>query len=906
MATSNNKRRQAAAQSTASLEYEYGTEEKPSILLTIVDAGMLAAIFGVPLAMGGREALGRLVLVIAATIIALGWSLHQLFQKQPRWTWTRAEPILAAGILLGLFQTIQLSSGLVQTLSPRIAELLPVWTNDVATGAALGEWTQLSLSIEATRSGVMTMVAYTLIFVVTAQRLRSIADVERLLKWCCLSVAAMTLFALAQYFVGNGKFFWFYDHPYTSAGDYVKGSFTNRNHFAHFLALGIGPFLWWILKTSGDNKAPLATFHSHREVREIHVGVPIILLAVVAFAGLLSLSRGGTLAMAVAGAICVVVLSWHRLISAKLLAGLLGIALLAGGFLYVFGAEYVSLRLSNWDPSSRKAIWRANLDTIHDFPILGTGWGSHVDAYQQHLDLPFQTREFTHAENGYLQIASESGFVGLGLGLLAIMVCLFWCMQGLRKNSGKKSVAALAAVTAGLAANFLHSLADFVWYVPGCMVLVIAFAASACRLYQMGREANSGSDATALRFTRPAPRLAWGMALFATFAVGMWMLEARIPQFLAEQHWHDYLQLGDEIDADDTTLTTEDQQLIARRLQALSLAAKSDPENAMIQLRLARGYMSLFHILQRSAENPMTLAQIRDATQAAQFESKEAMDEWLNKPGVIGKTRKFLDAALDHTRRCLANRPLLAPGYLHLAELSFLEGDRPESQREYINQALAVRPYDPQVLFVAGREAWSSGEIDQGIDYWRMAFQRSVDFQTRIVDLLTANLAASAPGSSARFIIDEFQPDWEAVYRLKQHYEQLQSPSDYTVVLHEFADQTIDRIHSGEDDPSKTAWLYAQALEAYDRLGDEQSATAALNAAIKTDPNSYDARYAIGTWLYRRQKFAQAAEHLQWCLQRKPNDELLQKMAQRATTEQIRGNSGIRQVSGIESAGEVQ
>ena len=59
----------------------------------------------------------------------------------------------------------------------------------------------------------------------------------------------MAVFGLVQYFFGNGKFFWFFEPPFANTKDYVTGSFTNRNHFAQFIALGIGPMVWWLYAT---------------------------------------------------------------------------------------------------------------------------------------------------------------------------------------------------------------------------------------------------------------------------------------------------------------------------------------------------------------------------------------------------------------------------------------------------------------------------------------------------------------------------------------------------------------------------------------------------------------------------------------------------------------------------------
>ena len=71
-----------------------------------------------------------------------------------------------------------------------------------------------------------------------SQRIRHVEDVERLLRWCALSAVIMASFGIVQLLAGNGKFFWFYEHPFTTTCDGAKGSFSNRNHFAQFLALG--------------------------------------------------------------------------------------------------------------------------------------------------------------------------------------------------------------------------------------------------------------------------------------------------------------------------------------------------------------------------------------------------------------------------------------------------------------------------------------------------------------------------------------------------------------------------------------------------------------------------------------------------------------------------------------------
>ena len=203
----------------------------------------------------------------------------------------------------------------------------------------------------------MLLISYGLLFFVTVQRIKTIEDVERLLRWCAISAMCMAVFGLVQYLGGNGKFFWFYSPPFANTLEGAKGSFTNRNHFAHFLALGVGPLIWWLLYAARGMRSGLhvsAHGHAHPPIAmntagaapgagaarigaqtiasagpDCHVpnagkmgfsgSVPAspaneletyilgLALAVLLFAGLMSLSRGGIAALVIAALVAAAV-----------------------------------------------------------------------------------------------------------------------------------------------------------------------------------------------------------------------------------------------------------------------------------------------------------------------------------------------------------------------------------------------------------------------------------------------------------------------------------------------------------------------------------------------------------------------------------------------------------------------
>jgi len=286
------------------------------LLLQIVDVGLAGCIFLVPLMMGGRQALGQLALVTLAVAVAVVWMIRETLREQSCWRHSHTVWLLAAGVALLALQIVPLPAGLLSWLAPKTTELLPLWSGEADPAAAMGTWSCISLTPAATRSALPLFLAYGLLFVVTLQRIRGPEDVERFLRWIALSAVMMAGFGLLQLLAGNGKFFWFYEHPFSDTFDVAKGSFTNRNHFAHFLALGVGPLIWWLQQGLAEKRRRGGSFDRstgklHGSTGELHGGQQAsvyrsVALGVVLFAGLLSLSRGGVVAIFVAAAVVVV------------------------------------------------------------------------------------------------------------------------------------------------------------------------------------------------------------------------------------------------------------------------------------------------------------------------------------------------------------------------------------------------------------------------------------------------------------------------------------------------------------------------------------------------------------------------------------------------------------------------
>ena len=865
-----------------------------------IDLALMASVFVVPCVLGGRIAWGQLALAASAVVAASAWTAGLLFGKRPTWSVTWVEPLLLGVIGLGLLQITPLPPALLNMLSPRVHTLLPLWSAAADASNPFGEWQTLSLNVGETRSALVVGLSYMLLFYVATQRIQRIRDVERMLRWVASASAGMALFGLAQWLTNNGKFFWFYEYPLTDTWHRLKGAFTNRNHFAQFLVLGCGPLLWWIMQLLDERKASSARFGRTSTAavnNDTLLAGLLVALGVVVFAAFFTLSRGGMLALVVSLVVMLGALFRIGVLSGRVMTAMLGITLIAGSLFAMLGYEKVTKRLDNWESDSRLEIWQANLQIARDFPLFGTGLGSHAETYPLYYDPPFSDSEFTHAENSYLQIASESGVLGLGLALLSVLCVAQWCVRSLRATNHRRVRVLAAAITASLTANALHAGFDFLWYVPGLMTVVLLLVACARRLDQLAlADVTDRAVSSTERERGSAQPVTRGLGLLtgaAVTCIAIWMTPRLTQAINAEPAWFTYLTLvraqnpeeqgttaNDDVDEDQSEPAVLER--FKRRIAALSQTAKLNPASARAHLRLASAYLTAFEHLQKSSDNPMSLAQLRDAALANQFDSVEAMREWLNR--AIGVNLKYLEAASKHSLKALRLCPLQGQGYVQLAELQFLNDLDPQHPKEFLKQAQLVRPFSAQVQFVIGREALTGGRLEEALECWKEAFHTSRSYQDQILD----QLVGTAP---VDLILKSLEPNVDELERLEVRYRE-HSEAEYVVVVQAYANAL--KLDAEQPECLRPIDRILTAAVAYARINDLTQADLCFRKAIEKDRGSLQARRGYGVFLYQQQQFSRAAEHLQWCSRMIPTDDSLRRLAEDATKNGLRRESNIQ------------
>ena len=854
----------------------------PDALSRLYDLGLVICVFAVPLTMAGIREFGEAGFVFCSFVMGVTWAVSQLLYGRSTTRFSGAELVCLLAVALVWLQVQPLPGDILGRLSPFAAEKLSLWGS--TEGRLLGHsaWQQISMTPEATRSGLVLLIAYVMFFLSLVHRLQTPKDIDRTMKLVALSVVLMATIGIAQLFFGNGKFLWLFEHPHRTAGWPAKGTFTNQNHFAHFLALGLGPLVWWW--QSGTAKERIARERSSRPRRRSHTssinrgprrslrtpssdsvsrhqpGLIAAAAAIVVLAGILTISRGGIAALLIAGAVVLTgsVNRWKRTLRLVVpLTVFVGVALFSFGMtelqkrwnLITEAGSVKEIAAVRWD------LWSAVGRATRDFWPAGSGVGSHADVYPMYLSRQAEVR-YTHAENGYLQVLLETGVPGFLLLVAAVGLCGWWCLRTW-KLGDKHHRLRIAALSSGLLASALHSFVDFPWYIPGCMIPTLVLAACASRCCQM-------SAATVTRFSRyPAIATAVAALLLVTaLPTGRLFADTFNRQQAALPHWNEYRSRMEEsaADAEDGNLETLNEGLddLIRKLEACIAA---DPRHYSAWSMLSPLYLQRFEIRLQNSDNRMTLREIRDSAEQAGFESSREMREWLQR--AFGDTTSDLYRAILAARQALLGYPLRGEAYVVLAETGFLGGVRKHEKRLMIEQAVQLRPHEPRVLYAAGLLVEDDGDSERAWSLW----QQAAALSDAVAELLIQRFAESL---TAAEVIERLDPATEGFWQLFRWYEKPGRDDSRLVVAQEFARRYAS---AGPDASCEQAdtWIHSAAM--LSAAGRAETAIDCLQQAVRLKPGHRGFRRRLATALIKSSRLDEARRQLSWIRVRSPDNE---------------------------------
>ena len=367
-------------------------------------------------------------------------------------------PSLALGGLavLAIAQATPLPAGFLRRLDPVTAalhgDLLPaqpeVVLGDPAAPVAFPPQT-ISLEPGVTVQAAVRLAAAWVLFQAVLGLTSGFAGLRRLGLVLTANATLLALVGLVQALTWNGNLLWIRPLPNGSAWS-SGGPFACHSHFAEYLNLGLGFALGSLLargqagplRGSGGR---LPQSPRGRLLNRLLGGSGGHLWAAYA-AGVLvvgiltSQSRGAVLAMTAAALTLLVGLlmrSGRLAASLRLAATVAVILAMSALLLLVLGnslpyQERLATILEPEGYSIRFKIWAGALRAWRDHPFWGSGLGSFAAATAPYFDRDHGV-VFARGENEYVDLLTEGGLLGLGLGLAFLV------------GIGRRALQALAA-----------------------------------------------------------------------------------------------------------------------------------------------------------------------------------------------------------------------------------------------------------------------------------------------------------------------------------------------------------------------------------------------------------------------------------------------------------------------------
>ncbi len=817
-------------------------------------------------------------------------------------------PSLALGGLaaLAIAQATPLPAGFLRRLDPVTAalhhDLLPaqpeVVLGDEAAPVAFPSHT-LSLEPGVTVQAAIKLAAAWVLFQSVLGLTGGFAGLRRLGLVLAANATLMALVGLVQALTWNGCLLWIRPLPNGSAWS-SGGPFACHSHFAEYLNLGLG-FALGSLLARGQHG--LLRDSGGRLPQNPRGGLLDRLLggrggrlwaayaAAVLVVGILtSQSRGGLLAMTAAALTLLVGLlmrSGRLAASLRLAATLAVILAMSALLLLVLGNSlpYQERLATILDPegySIRFYIWEGALRAWRSHPFWGSGLGSFAAA-----TAPFFDRDhgvvFARGENEYVDLLTEGGLMGLGLGLALLVGIGRRAIQALVTAPSARDRGAVLGGIFGLLALAFHCLSDFGPHVPGVGIPALILAGY---LVKLGLEVPEPGASTA---PEPTTRKRWVISALVASGPAVLGLVVAIRSFAPFQVERLVCRSGlplpgtfqPSLRIPDLSSTDLD-----RMRTALEAALQIQPDWAEGHLRLAQTYLGLYLATtaalispelndpKRTAmmANPLWLLSHLTTKKGGQpaVPIQQMLEQEPIRRFLVPAARCFLQA-----RRC---RLVSAHAQVGLASLNYIL-EHGDSSAEYLKRTLRLAGADSELLNFAALVAIQVDEFELAAGFWRRSLQVRDENWAEVADLSSSVL-------SPEEIRDEVVPSGRGALRFAERL--YSAPADHAA-RDMFLGAALERL-PGDRGLSEAERLSLEA-QAYALLGSRDQACERMHAALVLEPSRVEWRNLLIDWLLGWGRSREAHDDALIGVYYRPSDPTAQRALERTDEALARGDA---------------
>lgn len=448
-----------------------------------------------PVASNRAQPLAGLVLGAGLLLVLTAWECRTSRHRRDARRALAPAPLalLAAFAALIHLQAVPLPLALVEWIAPPRAAL------HVDAARGLGEaaaaWVTLSVSPADTLVAAQRALVYLVVFGCTLALTRDRADARLLGGALVFSGCLQALLGVSLH--GSGLELRLFDFVYRFTD--VQGSFANRNHLAAYLVMCLAVGIGLMLARFEEAGGAAARGWRSRLAGALHFllgsGMRLrLLLVLMVVALVLTRSRMGNASFFIAlfSVGLLALWAWRRMapVTLALVASLLVIDVVLIG--HWVGLDRVVQRMEQTallkedrrgeeSLEERQVASTLGLQALRAYPWLGAGARSFEAVFPQYREAGIQGR-YQHAHNDYLEIASDTGLIGLALLAGVVLTSAARALRVLRAHPSRLARGLAFASLMSIVAMAVHSSVEFNLQIPAvaltfCVLLALAWVA---------------------------------------------------------------------------------------------------------------------------------------------------------------------------------------------------------------------------------------------------------------------------------------------------------------------------------------------------------------------------------------------------------------------------------------------
>jgi O-antigen ligase len=393
--------------------------------MTAIRTGLCALFVFCVLAHGVVEVWSESVLEMGAAVLLLAWAIVVFFDPKEKIQWNSLNWPLLGFLFIGL-------------------------------GQLLFHGTAYAF---LTRTELLKLAAYFIVFFLSAQAFRDRASLVRLAWFLIFFCFTISLLTIIQHFTAERESFGL---PTFTLGSETFGPFLDRNHFAGFVELLLPVGL------------ALLVF---RGLRRDLFALAGLLTIVPMGALILSGSRAGIISFGFELAVLALLARSRRSKEGPRMAAIGIVALAAVALMAWLGVGRAIERFSTIRPGEVSLSRRATMSrgAAHIFlahPVWGAGLGAFVAVYPLY-ETAYDGRLVDHAHNDYMEELAETGLLGILCGLVFLWILFRDARKILEAEQGHFSRALHAGAIVAISGILLHSFVDFNLHIPSNALLFL-------------------------------------------------------------------------------------------------------------------------------------------------------------------------------------------------------------------------------------------------------------------------------------------------------------------------------------------------------------------------------------------------------------------------------------------------